>query len=145
MYLCYLKNWKRRWFVLYRNELKYFSTRGDTQPLRIIKLEDATSAERDESAGKPFCFRCVRGMCCVCVNVRFHQPPPPLSTLPPFHPLFLSFPPSPSPHPLHLPPPTQHNLSFRLITCYRTFFMFASSESEADEWVEILNWKLVRE
>lgn len=61
----------------------------------------------------------------------FHPPPPSPS-------LTLSPPPPP-------PPPTQHNLSLRLITCYRTFFMFASSESEADEWVEILNWKLVRE
>ena len=66
--LRYFKNWKRRWFVLYRNELKYFNTRGDSQPLRIIKLEDATSAERDETAGKPFCFRYVR-ICVVYCNV----------------------------------------------------------------------------
>ena len=32
------------------------------EPLRIIKLEDATSVERDETAGKPFWFRCVGGM-----------------------------------------------------------------------------------
>ena len=41
--------------------------------------------------------------------------------------------------PLSLPSP-----SLRLITSYRTFFMFASSESEADKWVDILDWKLVR-
>ena len=38
-----------------------------------------------------------------------------------------------------------HSSSLRLITSYRTFFMFASSEAEADEWVQILDWKLVRE
>jgi len=66
--------------------LKYYNARGEVEPLRIINLEDATSVERDETAGKPFCFR--------------------------------------------------------LITSYRTFFMFASSEAEADEWVQILDWKL---
>lgn len=80
------KNWKRRWFVLYRNELKYYNSEGDTVPLRVIQLEDTSHIERDQTAGKNFCFR--------------------------------------------------------IVTSYRTFFMFASSELEADEWVEILRWKV---
>lgn len=34
--------------------------------------------------------------------------------------------------------------SSRLVTSYRTFFMQAKSENEANEWVAILRWKLVR-
>lgn len=33
---------------------------------------------------------------------------------------------------------------YRLVTSYRTFFMQAKSENEANEWVAILRWKLVR-
>ena len=31
---------------------------------------------------------------------------------------------------------------FRMVTPYRTFFMYASSEVEAIEWVQILDWRL---
>ena len=32
----------------------------------------------------------------------------------------------------------------KVITSYRTFFMYASSAQEAEEWIKILRWKLVR-
>ena len=31
----------------------------------------------------------------------------------------------------------------RIITSYRTFFMYASSAQEAEDWIKILRWKLV--
>ena len=55
----FVQNWKRRWFVLYRNELKYFNNKDDKDPIKTINLEDATSATRDDSCGKSHCFRYV--------------------------------------------------------------------------------------
>ncbi len=52
-----LQNWKKRWFVLYRNELKYFASQGSKDPLRVIHLNDVTAVERDESLGKNYCFK----------------------------------------------------------------------------------------
>jgi dual adaptor for phosphotyrosine/3-phosphotyrosine/3-phosphoinositide len=51
------KNWKIRWFTLVRNELKYFNTKDDKSPLRVINLEEATAVGRDDTMGKPNCFR----------------------------------------------------------------------------------------
>ena len=51
------QNWKRRWFVLYRNELKYFNSKDDKEPIKIINLEDASAVSRDDSTGKSHCFR----------------------------------------------------------------------------------------
>ena len=47
------------------------------EPLRIIKLEDATSVERDGTVGKPFCFRCVGGMYQFGGGVHFLEACPP--------------------------------------------------------------------
>ncbi len=55
-FLC-VQNWKKRWFVLYRNEFKYFSYCGDKEPLRVINLDEVTSIDRDDSTGKNNCFR----------------------------------------------------------------------------------------
>ena len=52
-----LQNWKKRWFVLYKSELKYFNCAGDKDPLKVINLEDVMSVDRDDSAGKSNCFR----------------------------------------------------------------------------------------
>lgn len=54
-----VQNWKKRWFVLYRNELKYFNNLGDKEPLKIINLEDVMRVDRDDSTGKPNCLRYV--------------------------------------------------------------------------------------
>lgn len=32
----------------------------------------------------------------------------------------------------------------KIVTRERTFFMFASSAQEAEEWIRIIKWKLVR-
>ena len=76
-------------------------------------------------------------------------------TLPPFCiTLFFSLTPFPS-HSFRLSPSLSlfPSLSFsplwcgfflcRIITSYRTFFMYASSAQEAEDWIKILRWKLV--
>ena len=37
-----------------------------------------------------------------------------------------------------------HSLTHRIITAYRTFFLYAGSAQEAEDWIKILRWKLVR-
>ena len=56
-----MQNWKRRWFVLLRNELKYFNNKDDKEPIKAINLYDATSVTRDDSCGKSHCFRYMFG------------------------------------------------------------------------------------
>eukprot|EP00731_Ephydatia_muelleri_P004117 Em0002g293a len=54
------KNWKRRWFVLFKNELKYYENEDLTPrstPLRVINLCEASKVEKDPT--KEFCFRLV--------------------------------------------------------------------------------------
>ncbi len=51
------QNWKKRWFVLYRNELKYFSGQDSKDPLKVIDLHEVTAVERDDSIGKNYCFK----------------------------------------------------------------------------------------
>ena len=56
--LACLQNWKKRWFVLYRNELKYFNSSADKEPLKTINLADVERVERDDgSIGKLNCLR----------------------------------------------------------------------------------------
>ncbi|PFX14637.1 dual adapter for phosphotyrosine and 3-phosphotyrosine and 3-phosphoinositide-like isoform X2 [Stylophora pistillata] len=81
-----VKNWKTRWFVLLKNELKYFKTKGDREPIKTIDLEDCQEVARDDSLGKGNCFR--------------------------------------------------------IVMPYRTFFCYANSTQEAEEWIKILQWKL---
>ena len=68
MYVCLMQNWKRRWFVLYRNELKYFNNKDDKEPIKTINIEDVTSVSRDDSTGKSHCFRYVYNYVCVIVH-----------------------------------------------------------------------------
>ncbi len=51
------QNWKKRWFVLYQDELKYFTHYGDKEPLKTIKLADVEQVEMDGSIGKPNCLK----------------------------------------------------------------------------------------
>ncbi|KAJ7382278.1 Dual adapter for phosphotyrosine and 3-phosphotyrosine and 3-phosphoinositide [Desmophyllum pertusum] len=81
-----VKNWKTRWFVLLKNELKYFKTKGDKEPIKTIDLENCQEVARDDSNGKGNCFR--------------------------------------------------------VVMPYRTFFCYANSTQEAEEWIKILQWKL---
>jgi len=50
-----LKNWKKRWFVLIGDELKYFKGQHDKKPKGIIKLEPDFLIS--EVGLKPFCFQ----------------------------------------------------------------------------------------
>lgn len=80
------QNWKTRWFVLLKNELRYYKTKGDKEPIKTIDLEECQEVARDESLGKGNCFR--------------------------------------------------------IVMPYRTFFCYANSTQEAEEWIKILQWKL---
>ncbi|XP_068689213.1 dual adapter for phosphotyrosine and 3-phosphotyrosine and 3-phosphoinositide-like isoform X2 [Montipora foliosa] len=53
------KNWKRRWFVTYRNTLKYYKERGDTKPIRVLELRLAQDVFRNNTCGKPNAFSLV--------------------------------------------------------------------------------------
>ncbi|XP_028513322.1 dual adapter for phosphotyrosine and 3-phosphotyrosine and 3-phosphoinositide [Exaiptasia diaphana] len=80
-------NWKTRWFVLFRHELKYYKSKGDKEPIRVLDLENCHEVAKEDSVGKANCFRIVM----------------------------------PS----------------------RTFYCFANSSQEAEEWITMLKWKLV--
>ncbi|XP_065834524.1 dual adapter for phosphotyrosine and 3-phosphotyrosine and 3-phosphoinositide-like [Oscarella lobularis] len=53
------KSWKTRWFVLRRNELKYYRDPADPQPVRTIDLGQCTDVSVDSSQNKENCFRLV--------------------------------------------------------------------------------------
>jgi dual adaptor for phosphotyrosine/3-phosphotyrosine/3-phosphoinositide len=53
------RNWQRRWFVVFKNEVRYYKRKGDSRPIRIINLEDATEIDNIDVAGKPFCIKVV--------------------------------------------------------------------------------------
>ncbi|XP_064388951.1 dual adapter for phosphotyrosine and 3-phosphotyrosine and 3-phosphoinositide-like isoform X2 [Halichondria panicea] len=40
-----VKTWKRRWFVLKNEELRYFSRDSDKQPIRVINLREVTEVK----------------------------------------------------------------------------------------------------
>jgi len=54
-----VKNWKVRWFVLRKNELKYFKLQTDPDPIRVLDLKDCTECSVDTTAQRPYCFRVV--------------------------------------------------------------------------------------
>ncbi|XP_065052265.1 dual adapter for phosphotyrosine and 3-phosphotyrosine and 3-phosphoinositide-like [Rhopilema esculentum] len=80
------KNWKKRWFVLRKNELMYFKSREKDTAIRKINLENGIEVSEEEMPGKRNCFH------------------------------------------LQLP--------------WRTFHFYASTPRDADEWINILKWKL---
>ncbi|XP_032806013.1 dual adapter for phosphotyrosine and 3-phosphotyrosine and 3-phosphoinositide isoform X1 [Petromyzon marinus] len=51
-----VKTWKRRWFTLQRNELKYFKDRKDTEPIKALDLSRCTAVQFDYSREKVNCF-----------------------------------------------------------------------------------------
>ena len=53
------RNWLRRWFVLFRDELRYFKKQGDKRPIRIIQLSDVIAISEDRSLGKSFVMKIV--------------------------------------------------------------------------------------
>lgn len=80
------KTWRTRWFVLFKNELKYFRSREEKSPIKVINFSDVSGVMADDSQNKQNCFR--------------------------------------------------------IITSYRTFFLYASSAQEAEDWIKILRWRL---
>ncbi|XP_003382501.1 PREDICTED: dual adapter for phosphotyrosine and 3-phosphotyrosine and 3-phosphoinositide-like [Amphimedon queenslandica] len=80
------KNWKTRWFVLYKNEFSYYKTREDKTPIRVINLKDVSMVMADNSQYKNYCFK--------------------------------------------------------VVSSWRTFFLYATSAQEAEDWIKILRWKL---
>lgn len=53
------KNWRKRWFVLKRNELSYFRSQGDGVPVRCIDLKDCRECAIDVTMKRENCFRLV--------------------------------------------------------------------------------------
>lgn len=51
------KNWKKRWFVLQKNFLKYYKDKKDDAPIRTIDLIEAMHAVEDFCDGRKNCFR----------------------------------------------------------------------------------------
>jgi len=51
-----VKNWKNRWFVLHKNELRYYKARGEALPIRTLDLEKCIDILDDSGTGKPFSF-----------------------------------------------------------------------------------------
>lgn len=53
-----VKSWKRRWFVLDHNLLKYFRDRNDcSQALRTLDLNDCEECDYETGVDKEYCFR----------------------------------------------------------------------------------------
>lgn len=50
------KSWKRRWFVMHKNTLKYFQNRDSSSPKRTIDIKEAVLAKEDDTQGKRNCF-----------------------------------------------------------------------------------------
>ncbi|XP_066914683.1 dual adapter for phosphotyrosine and 3-phosphotyrosine and 3-phosphoinositide-like isoform X2 [Clytia hemisphaerica] len=51
------KNWKKRWFVLQKNLLKYYKEKEESTPIKTIDLVDAMHAVEDFCDGRNNCFR----------------------------------------------------------------------------------------
>ncbi|CAN0142974.1 unnamed protein product [Lampetra planeri] len=54
-----VKSWKKRWFVLERNELKYYNNQADDKPIDTLRLSRCSKVEQDISQNKGNCFRMV--------------------------------------------------------------------------------------
>lgn len=52
-----VKNWKARWFVLVKNELKYYRTKGDSIPIKTLDMTKCEGIEEDETTGKSNSFK----------------------------------------------------------------------------------------
>ncbi|XP_067850609.1 dual adapter for phosphotyrosine and 3-phosphotyrosine and 3-phosphoinositide [Heptranchias perlo] len=51
-----VKSWKTRWFILHRNEMKYFKDKMSTEPIKILDLTECTGIQFDYSQEKVNCF-----------------------------------------------------------------------------------------
>ncbi|XP_041363514.1 dual adapter for phosphotyrosine and 3-phosphotyrosine and 3-phosphoinositide-like isoform X1 [Gigantopelta aegis] len=56
----YFKTWRTRWFLLQKNELKYYKEKTDKSPIRVLDLNTCRECSQDNSKKpKPFVFRLV--------------------------------------------------------------------------------------
>lgn len=81
-----VKNWKTRWFVLQKYELKYFRDNRDRDPVRTLDLGECQYCEWDSTQGKTNCIK--------------------------------------------------------LVFPWRSFFMYANSKKDAEDWFAKINYKL---
>ncbi|OCT99955.1 hypothetical protein XELAEV_18005739mg [Xenopus laevis] len=51
-----VKSWKNRWFILSRNELKYFKDKVSAEPIRTLDLTECSAVQFDYSQEKVNCF-----------------------------------------------------------------------------------------
>ncbi|XP_069086335.1 dual adapter for phosphotyrosine and 3-phosphotyrosine and 3-phosphoinositide isoform X2 [Pleurodeles waltl] len=51
-----VKSWKNRWFILHRNELKYFKDQLSSEPIRTLDLTECSAVQFDYSQEKVNCF-----------------------------------------------------------------------------------------
>ncbi|XP_048387360.1 dual adapter for phosphotyrosine and 3-phosphotyrosine and 3-phosphoinositide [Stegostoma tigrinum] len=51
-----VKSWKTRWFILHRNELKYFKDKMSTEPIKTLDLTECTGVQFDYSQERINCF-----------------------------------------------------------------------------------------
>ncbi|XP_073691203.1 dual adapter for phosphotyrosine and 3-phosphotyrosine and 3-phosphoinositide [Garra rufa] len=52
----FIKNWKQRWFILNRNELKYFKDKMVVEPIRTLDLTECSAVQFDYSQERVNCF-----------------------------------------------------------------------------------------
>ncbi|XP_078318395.1 dual adapter for phosphotyrosine and 3-phosphotyrosine and 3-phosphoinositide-like isoform X3 [Crassostrea virginica] len=83
------KTWKKRWFVLQKNELRYHKDKSDKTPIRALNLDECSECRRDSSHKGKF-------------NV------------------------------------------FRMVFRWRTFYMYATTEQDCNDWVSLINWRLTK-
>ncbi|XP_064623481.1 dual adapter for phosphotyrosine and 3-phosphotyrosine and 3-phosphoinositide-like isoform X2 [Lineus longissimus] len=82
-----VKNWKTRWFVLQKYELKYFKERENKNPIKVLDLHECTG----------------------CETVQLYE---------------------------------NRDNCFRIVFPQRIFYIYAASQEEMKEWVELITWKL---
>lgn len=83
------QTWKVRWFVLQKNELKYFKNSQVREPLRVLDLNECRECQMEEEG-------------------KFKD--------------------------------KEH--VFRVVFDWRTFYCFAPSQKESQDWVKLINWRL---
>lgn len=81
-----IKNWKLRWFVLNKNEIRYYAQRSSPEPIRTMDLGE--------------CQECIRSA------------------------------------------DAKQEYSFSLVFPWRTFNLRASTDADAHDWMQLINWKL---
>ena len=123
--------------MLQKNELRYHKDKSDKTPIRALNLDECSECQRDSShKGKFNVFRYQHFRQIFTSNDRRRN-----GVCRPFTTSFhYSF---------------RHHLKKSINRCFicycnrmvfrwRTFFMYATTEKECNDWVSLINWRLVR-